>query len=105
MPGSVVLFKCMLDTFSCDYAIVPKLLYQFDDMECLSDQHRSMMVLAGLVLCIFYPTTSFLAPNTQINIRSLDYRYDPTYLLVCVQFKILVTGLASFFVRDSVIVI
>jgi len=63
------------------------------------------MALAAIILAIIYPTVSYLYPNTQINIRSLDFRYDPTYLIVQVQFKLLVTGLASFFVRDSVLII
>lgn len=63
-PGSVVLFKCMLDTFSCDYAIVPTKLYQYDGFVCGSPHHNQMMVLASLIVSVMYPCLTFLAPNT-----------------------------------------
>jgi hypothetical protein len=80
-------------------------MYQYDDVVCLSQAHQNFMVLAAIILVLTYPSLTFLYPNTQINIRSLDFRYDPTYLVVQVQFKLLVAGLAAFFVRDSVITV
>jgi hypothetical protein len=36
------------------------------------------------MLLVFYPILTFLYPNVQYQNKSLDLKYDPTYLVISV---------------------
>jgi hypothetical protein len=77
-------------------------MYQNNDIICLTEEHYRYIGIAGFLLVATYPFITFLYPNIQSNNRALDFKYDPTFLVVQVQLKLLLAGFASFFVRESV---
>ncbi|EAR95963.2 transmembrane protein, putative (macronuclear) [Tetrahymena thermophila SB210] len=96
------IFKILLDGMSCDYSVVPKYLYQQPDFICLEQKQITLIGLGVLGIFIFYPMASFLWPNVQYQNRSLDLRYDPTYLVISTQVKFLLAGGTAFLAHPDV---
>ncbi len=46
---------------------------------------------------IYYLFVTFIFPNLQWGHKSLELKYDPTFLAIAIQIKLLIVALASFF--------
>ena len=55
------------------------------------------MGLALLGTGIYYPLSTFLFPSFQYGDKSLDFKYKSAYLIVYVQLKLLILGVATLF--------
>lgn len=63
-----------------------------------------MLGLSLIGILIFYPTMVLLWPNVQYQNKSLDLKYNPTYLVVQGNIKFLVAGSAAFFGHKDVVI-
>jgi hypothetical protein len=63
---------------------------------CLSDQHLKYMGIATLAILLYYPISTFMFPNFQFQDKSLDLKYDPSFLVLNIQAKLLITGTLLF---------
>ncbi len=66
-------------------------------MVCWSSEHRNFMVLGGITSLIYYLLVSFTYPNMQLEQAGCDLKYDPTFIVILTQIKLLIAGLGSFF--------
>ena len=77
-----------------------------DDIECLSDKHFFYMGIAAIALLIYYPISTFMFPNFQFQNKVLDLKYDPSYVVVLIQGKLIITGNISipFYASVSIVI-
>lgn len=75
-----------------------------NSIECLTPQHTKQIVFAIISILVIYPIGTFLFPNVQFQNKSLDLRYDPTYLVLRNQVTFLVAGAAAFFAHPDVVI-
>lgn len=104
MVFSFPMFKTCIDAFACDYSIKPITLYQETTLQCFIRPHSGYLAIAIICLLIFYPMLSFLYPNLQFQNRALDLRYDPTYLVVAMQIKLVVAATGAFFAHPDIVI-
>ncbi len=84
--------KSFIDTFSCNYDVKPWTLYEDSTLNCNEETHYIYVFLAGLGILLYYPLSSFLFPNIQFQNKSLDLKYDPTFIVISTQVKLLICG-------------
>ena len=84
--------KSFLDTFSCNYSVKPWTLYEDPSILCNTDTHYFYIFFAALGIILYYPLSSFLFPNIQFQNKSLDLKYDPTFIVILTQIKLLISG-------------
>lgn len=89
----VIIIKSFVDTFSCNYNVKPWTLHENPNMICNDDTHYTYVFLASLGIILYYPLSSFLFPNIQFQNKSLDLKYDPTFLVILAQVKLLIAGI------------
>lgn len=63
MVGSFYIMKVLLDAFSCDYSVVPSLLYQDYSVECFKSTHTNYFGLSIIGVLIMYPEFCYLWPH------------------------------------------
>lgn len=68
---------------------------------CLSDKHLKLMGISTLAILLYYPISTFMYPNFQFQDKGLDLKYDPSFLVLNIQAKLLITGFLSFFKPES----
>eukprot|EP00828_Plagiopyla_frontata_P045261 TRINITY_DN7692_c0_g1_i1.p1 TRINITY_DN7692_c0_g1~~TRINITY_DN7692_c0_g1_i1.p1 ORF type:complete len:228 (-),score=16.55 TRINITY_DN7692_c0_g1_i1:75-758(-) len=67
------------------------------DVVCLGDTHIIYMCLSIMGLALYYPISTFLYPNLQFQDKGLDLKYNPSYLVLLIQLKLIISGSDSFF--------
>ncbi|KRX02161.1 hypothetical protein PPERSA_06356 [Pseudocohnilembus persalinus] len=87
-----------LDSFICVWeGDSPWYLYRDQNIVCLSNSHVLYMIGAVIGILCYYPVSTFMFPNFQFQDKALDIKYDPTFLVIYMQVKILILGVTSFF--------
>lgn len=81
-----------MDSFSCNYDVKPWTLYEDPNIECNTDTHYIYVFFASLGVVLYYPLSSFLFPNIQFQNKALDLKYDPTFVVILTQIKLLISG-------------
>ena len=66
-------------------------------MLCGSNEHVRYQIIGGVFLFIYHLFASFIFPNLQWAHQSLELKYDPTFMAISIQVKLLIVALASFF--------
>ena len=59
---------------------------------CLTDEHSMYMGIGALALLIYYPISTFIFPNFQFQNKVLDLKYDPSFTVIQIQGRLLITG-------------
>lgn len=72
-------------------------MYRAEDVECLSNMHILYMVLAFIGLGLYYPMSTFFFPNFQFQDKALDVKYNPSFIVLLTQAKLIISGLGSLF--------
>lgn len=65
--------------------------------ECLSDLHILYMLFAFVGLGLYYPLSTFFFPNFQFQDKALDVKYNPSFVVLQMQAKLIIAGLGSLF--------
>lgn len=68
-----------------------------DEIECLSDEHILYMTWAIVGLGLYYPMSTFFFPNFQFQDKALDVKYNPSFIILQIQAKLIISGLGSLF--------
>jgi len=63
------------------------------------------MIVGGIAALIYYLLCSFTYPNMQYEQAGCDLKYDPTFIVILTQVKLLIAGLGSFFPDEGDIVL
>ena len=50
------------------------------------------MLVTLLGIFIYYPLSSFMFPNLQFQDKALDLKYNPSFMVLQVQVKLIITG-------------
>lgn len=75
-----------INSFVCDWTTnYPWNLYIDNSIQCLSDTHIMYMSVGFLSLGLYYPLSTFMFPNFQFLDKTLDIKYDPSYMVIYVQ--------------------
>ena len=75
----------------------PYILYEDSGIECNTGDHILYLVFAGIGMLLYYPLSSFLFPNIQFQNNDLDLKYNPTWIVILTQVKLLVSGTINMF--------
>lgn len=86
--------KSFIDAFSCNYDVNPWTLYEDPTIICNEGTHYLYIFLAVIGVLLYYPLSSFLFPNIQFQNKSLDLKYDPTFIVILTQMKLLISGIS-----------
>lgn len=84
--------KSFIDTFSCNYDVKPWTLYEDPTIICNDQTHYIYVFFASIGILLYYPLSSFLFPNIQFQNKALDLKYDPTFVVILTQIKLLISG-------------
>eukprot|EP01016_Furgasonia_blochmanni_P038283 TRINITY_DN4607_c0_g1_i1.p1 TRINITY_DN4607_c0_g1~~TRINITY_DN4607_c0_g1_i1.p1 ORF type:complete len:501 (+),score=67.90 TRINITY_DN4607_c0_g1_i1:3-1505(+) len=95
------MMRGFIDPLSCNYNRAPWTLYVDATVVCNSIEHTLLLLLAIGGLLMYYPLQTFLYPNMQFLKKSCDIKYDTTFVVILSQFKLIISGLASFFPEDN----
>ena len=101
--GKVLYFTilaAMLNAFSCSYSDGTWHLMRDSSVICFSEQHSVYLVLAIATLLFYYPTATLLYPNITYQDKSLDLKFDTTYLVMESQGKLIIAGFFAFFAKE-----
>lgn len=94
------IMKALLDVFSCRSVSGKWVVLRNQDMECFSDSHLPYVFCSIFSIIIYYPTATLLYPNLQYQDKTLDLKYDTTYLVIESQGKLVLSGFAAFFASE-----
>jgi len=64
---------------------------------CYGRAHLAYMVGAGLALLMYYPLASFVFPNLQFADKLLDLKFEPSFLVMFQQTRLLMAAAASWY--------
>lgn len=95
--GTIFILSSFLDAFVCDFELEPEVVYKERDMLCYGSEHQTFMGIGGIGALLFYLMSSFTFPNMQLDMNGTDFKYDPTFIVILTQAKLLIAGLGSFF--------
>jgi hypothetical protein len=95
----LTIMKAFLNVFSCTYDDSDGDWYvtRNSDLTCFSSTHSMYIGLAVLGLILYYPGSTLLYPNIQYQDKSLDLKFDTTFLVIEAQGKIIIAGVVAFF--------
>ena len=68
-------------------------------------EHILMMIVSLLALSLYYPMASFLYPNMQFADKSLDIKFDTTFLIMVAQGKLFLAGISSYYKNSPEVII
>lgn len=85
-----------MDTFACDYAVVPSSLYSDSTYKCYTGNHQLFMIASIIGIIFAYPAIVLLYSNIQYQNKTLDLKYDPTYMVLSGCLKVLIAGSSAF---------
>ncbi len=91
----------LLEVYVCNFSKYPWTLRSDSAVLCLSDHHLKLMGIATLAILLYYPIATFMYPNFQFQDKGLDLKYDPSFLVLNIQAKLLITGFLSFFKPET----
>lgn len=60
---------------------------------CGSVRQKVFMAVAAIAMVIYYPVATFLYPNLQFIDDGDDLKYEPTFIVVETQAKLLIAGM------------
>jgi len=95
------IMNSLLEAYVCNFSKVPWTLRSDSTILCLSDDHIKYMGIATLAILLYYPISTFMYPNFQFQDKGLDLKYDPSFLVLNIQAKLLITGFISFFKPET----
>merc|ERR1712070_528639 len=72
-------------------------LIRYPELECWSGWHSVAVVCVIMVLLPYYFMSTFIYPNLQFANKSLDLKYNPAFMILQAQIKLVLTGIAVFF--------
>lgn len=95
----LTIMKAFLNAFSCTYDQDTTNWYvtRNSDLTCFDDSHSMYLGLSVLGVILYYPGATLLYPNIQYQDKSLDLKFDTTYLVLESQGKIIIAGAVAFF--------
>jgi len=68
----------------------------YPEVLCWRLEHVPFVIGMAISFFTYYPMATFFFPNFQFIDKSLDIKYDPTFLIVLGQAKLLLAGIAAF---------
>lgn len=79
--------QTFLDSFNCNWTSLttPYTLIDDTSVECFSDSHNRMLLIALVGIITYYPLSSYAMPNFQFAEKSLDLKYRSSYLILYFQ--------------------
>ena len=98
--------KSLLSAFACDWSDIANRVYLLasEDVTCFtfSDPYHLIMLFSAVAgICLYYPLATLLQPQFQFKDKSLDIKYDPSYLILYGQGELLFAGATVFFGGDE----
>jgi tetratricopeptide (TPR) repeat protein len=98
--------KTMLSAFACDWSDISDRVFLLasEDIVCFSTEqplHIIMCVGGIAAIMLYYPLATLLQPQFQFKDKSLDIKYDPSYLILYGQGELLFAGATVFFGGDE----
>ena len=67
---------------------------------CYSGPHFGLMVLMVCSVFMYYPVATFMYPNLQFVDKSVDLKFDTTFIVLLFQLKLLMTLIQTVFSQD-----
>jgi len=98
---SVWIITTFIDLFACDYYATPNVLFYMPEIQCGSYLHHWFIVLAACGLFLYYPISSFLYPNLQYLNVGNDFKYDPSFVVLFNQAKLIIIAVTIFFPYEN----
>jgi len=95
------IMNSLLEAYVCNFSKSPWTLRSDSTILCLSDNHLKYMAIATVGILLYYPISTFMYPNFQFQDKGLDLKYDPSFLVLNIQAKLLITGFISFFKPET----
>ena len=86
--------KTLIAVLVCDYDTGT--LARDPSMECWSWSHCGYIIAAAVAALCYYPVSTFLYPNFQFADKTLDLKFEPSFLVVVGQAKLLLSGVSAF---------
>lgn len=98
----LTIMKAFLNVFSCTYDDSNGDWYvtRNSDLTCFSSFHSMYIGLAVIGLILYYPGSTLLYPNIQYQDKSLDLKFDTTFLVIEAQGKVIIAGVVAFFALE-----
>jgi hypothetical protein len=92
--------KALLDVFACREVDGDWVVLRNSDMECFSSAHLPLVFCSMLSIVLYYPTATLLYPNLQYQDKTLDLKYDTTFLVIESQGKLVLSAFSAFFASE-----
>jgi hypothetical protein len=92
--------KALLDVFACREVNGDWVVLRNSDMVCFSSAHLPLVFCSMLSIVLYYPTATLLYPNLQYQDKSLDIKYDTTFLVIESQGKLILSAFSAFFASE-----
>eukprot|EP01006_Ploeotia_vitrea_P052716 TRINITY_DN67718_c7_g3_i1.p1 TRINITY_DN67718_c7_g3~~TRINITY_DN67718_c7_g3_i1.p1 ORF type:complete len:812 (-),score=438.40 TRINITY_DN67718_c7_g3_i1:1643-3946(-) len=103
--GSAMYFPILLNLVEVFVCVYPTdggspIMQHDTSVVCWQASHLLKAAVAGIGVSVYYPTASFMYPNMQFVDKSLDIKFETTFLIFVAQGKLFLSGMASFFPDD-----
>jgi hypothetical protein len=82
---------------------VPAYLVEAPNTRCWEGTHYLYCAGALIVLLTYYPMASLLFPNLQFVDESLDIKFEPSFLIIIAQGKLLLAGIMAVFTNTPLV--
>eukprot|EP00743_Colponemidia_sp_Colp-15_P008836 GILK01009643.1.p1 GENE.GILK01009643.1~~GILK01009643.1.p1 ORF type:complete len:1711 (-),score=140.75 GILK01009643.1:12-5117(-) len=92
----IPVIKSLVSALACNYGASPWVVYR-TSLTCWSGLHYLYVCAAIIGVLVYYPISTFMYPNFQFKDKSLDLKFDTTFLIFLAQGKLIIAGLVSFF--------
>ncbi|KAJ1458132.1 hypothetical protein M885DRAFT_514242 [Pelagophyceae sp. CCMP2097] len=95
----------LLSVFMCDKCGTPDSdvdrstshMAQFKNVKCTSFEHTFYMALALIGLVAYYPLMAYIQPQLQFKAAELDLKFQPSYLVIAAQAKLVLALAVNYF--------
>ena len=93
----VPIITTLLSVMGCDYESDPPVVLRDDSIQCWDGIWWLYALLALVGLATYYPVASFLVPNLQFKNKALDLKYNPSFMVLLLQIKLVQSSVIVFY--------
>lgn len=75
------------------------------DMRCWEGEHLTYILAATMGGVLYYPLASFVYPNLQFADKSVDLKFEPTFMIFYQQTRLILAGATTLFPNNNIMVL
>jgi len=93
----VPIITTLLSVLGCDYEADPPVVLRDESIACWEGIWFLYALLALVGLVTYYPVASFLVPNLQFKNKALDLKWNPSFMVLLLQIKLVQSSVIVFY--------